>query len=268
MTFKIIDCFIFYNELDLLTYRLNILNNVVDFFVIVESTHTHSGKEKKLFYNENKNLFTDFNHKIIHIIVDDFPYKYPNINFENKEQWINEQFQRNAISRGLESIHMSDDDLILISDLDEIPDPNTLQNIKAENNKVNAGSFEMDLYYYNLNTKFKIKWELSKIISYKTYKGMNIPCTKIRETFFPTIQNGGWHLSYFGDSNFIQNKIMNFGHQELNLDKFTDIAKIEERVKEYRDVFDVGSSHIDRIDIDKNSYLPPEYNKYLIKYYK
>ena len=78
---KIIDCFTFYNELDMLTYRLNILNDIVDYFVLVEATHTHVGKEKPLFYKENKHLFEKFNHKIIHIVVDDFPNKYPNINY-------------------------------------------------------------------------------------------------------------------------------------------------------------------------------------------
>ena len=77
---KIIDSFIFYNELDLLNYRLSILNDFVDYFILVESTHTFTGYPKKLFYNENKKLFDKFNQKIIHIIVDDFPYKYPNIN--------------------------------------------------------------------------------------------------------------------------------------------------------------------------------------------
>ena len=99
MSIKIIDCFIFYNELDLLEYRLNILNDVVDYFVIVESTHTFVGKEKVLFFNENKHLFEKFNEKIIHIIVDDFPYKYPNINIHNNEQWKNEKFQRRLESK-------------------------------------------------------------------------------------------------------------------------------------------------------------------------
>ena len=101
---KIVDCFTFYNELDLLTYRLNILNDTVDYFVLVESTHSFVGKEKPLFYQENKHLFEKFNHKIIHIIVDDFPHKYPNIDFEKKEQWINERFQRDCISRGIDKL--------------------------------------------------------------------------------------------------------------------------------------------------------------------
>lgn len=79
---KIIDCFIFYNELDLLTYRFNLLNNIVDYFIIVESTHTFVGKEKKLFFNDNKQLFENFTNKIIHIIVDDLPYKYHKVNHQ------------------------------------------------------------------------------------------------------------------------------------------------------------------------------------------
>ena len=112
---KIIDCFIFYNELDLLTYRLNLLNNIVDYFIIVESTHTFVGKEKSLFFNENKHLFEKFTNKIIHIIVDDFPHKYPNVNISNNDVWNNEIFQRNAISRGINSIeNLTESDLIII----------------------------------------------------------------------------------------------------------------------------------------------------------
>jgi beta-1,4-mannosyl-glycoprotein beta-1,4-N-acetylglucosaminyltransferase len=65
MSIKIIDCFTFYNELDLLTYRLNVLNDVVDYFIIVESTHTFTGREKQLFFNENKQLFSEFNKKAL-----------------------------------------------------------------------------------------------------------------------------------------------------------------------------------------------------------
>ena len=127
---KIIDCFIFYNELDLLTYRFNVLNNIVDYFIIVESTHTFIGKEKKLFFNENSHLFENFRNKIIHIVVDDFPYKFPNIDTSRSEQWVNESFQRDCISRGLNKLSLQNDDVITITDLDEIPDPCTLNKIK------------------------------------------------------------------------------------------------------------------------------------------
>lgn len=265
---KIIDCFIFYNELDLLTYRLNILNDIVDYFVIVESKHTFIGKEKQLYFNENKHLFDSFKDKIIHIIVEDFPYKYPNINFSNREQWQNEYCQRNAISRGLHYINnLNDNDLIIIADLDEFPDPCTLRNIKKGDITVDVNTFEMDFYYYNLNTRFDAKWLSCKIISYKKYKEFNITCSDIRNMGYSVIKNGGWHLSYFGDSNFIKNKINNFSHQEFNNDNFTDLSKIEERVKKCSDLYD-REYHPQKIQIADNTYLPPGYETYLKNYFQ
>ena len=265
MSLKIIDCFIFYNELELLTYRLNILNNVVDYFVIVESTHTFIGKEKKLFFNDNKILFDTFKEKIIHIIVDDFPHKYPHINLNENQQWMNEYFQRNSISRGLDKIHILDTDLLIISDLDEIPDPRTLVDIRQGNIVVIINSLEMDLYYYNLNTKLDMKWYHCKIISYEKYKEITLLCNEIRMLSCPVIQNGGWHLSYFGDSTFIANKISNFSHQEYNSEQFTDLLKIEERVHTSRDVYD-RIIPIECVKISENKYLPIEYNKYLLNF--
>ena len=270
---KIIDCFIFYCELELLTYRLNILNNVVDYFIIVESTHTFTGNEKKLFYNENKNLFEKFKDKIIHIIVDDFPYKYPNINFNNRHQWVNEAFQRNCIAKGINHLtdnyltdnYLRDNDLIIITDIDEIPDPNTLSNIKNSNIIVDINKLEMDFYYYNLYTKLNGYWHFPKIISYKKYKELNCTCDDIRSINCEIIKNGGWHLSYFGDSNFIKNKINSFSHQELNTIEFTNLEKIDERIKEGRDIFERGN--IGRIELSNNTYLPLEYNTFLKSFF-
>ena len=203
------------------------MNNVVDFFIIVEATHTFTGKEKPLFFNENKHLFENFDKKIIHVIVDDIPNKN---NPQGKEEvWSNERFQRNAISRGINCVKdlsdLSDHDFIIISDVDEIPDPNTLDVIRKRDNRIeDIYSLEMDFYYYNLNTKLQEKLYFSKIIPYKKYKDLNKPCEKLRHTSCITIPNGGWHLSYFGDKYFIQNKIMNFSHQELNHDKFTSLS--------------------------------------------
>jgi beta-1,4-mannosyl-glycoprotein beta-1,4-N-acetylglucosaminyltransferase len=265
---KIVDCFIFYNELDLLTYRLNLLNDVVDYFIIVESTHTFVGKEKNLFYNENIHLFENFNKKIIHVIVDDFPYKYPNIDISKSNAWTNEFFQRDAISRGINRIdNLSNSDLIIISDLDEIPDPRTLDKIKKDNTKIDISSLEMDFYYYNLNTKFVNKWNPCKIISYEVYNIIKKSCTEIRSNNnCPKILNGGWHLSYFGDIYFIQNKIQNFSHQELNVPLYTELKQIECRVKNFSDLYD-RNEHIKKINIKENEYLPKDYEKYLGKYY-
>ena len=271
---KIIDGFIFYNELDLLTYRVNLLNEVVDYFIIVESTHTFTGKEKQLFYNENKILFEKFHEKIIHVIVDDFPYKYPNINMWNNDVWKNEYFQRNAISRGINRINdISDSDVIIITDLDEIPDPNTLDKIKKGDIKITINTLTMDFYYYNLNAKYDSDWTYPKILLYEKYKEIiagNRDCHNIRYDYThlekcPIILKGGWHLSYFGDKYFIQNKIFNFSHQELNLPEYTELSKIEERIQNSQYIF--GNNTLDKIKIEDNNYLPMFYDIYLTKYY-
>lgn len=267
MSIKILDCFIFYNELDLLNYRFNILNDIIDYFIIVESTHTFIGKEKKLFFNDNKHLFEKFNKKIIHIIVDDFPFKCSDNMLNNSEVWANEFYQRNAIKRYLDyTDNLNLNDIIIISDLDEIPDPNTLYNIKNENIIIDINILEMDFYYYNLNTKIIQSWNLCKILSYKKYKELNISCSDIRILNCSTILNGGWHLSYFGNADFIKNKIQNFSHQEFNNSNFIDLSKIEERVQNFSDLFD-RQIQIKKINIKDNNYLPIKYDTYLTKFY-
>lgn len=269
---KVIDCFLFYNEIDLLNYRLHLLNEVVDYFVIVESTHTFVGKDKPLFFQENKHLFETFMNKIVHIIVDDFPYKQGIINnIGHQDVWKNEFFQRNAISRGIDKLNteqvLMEKDILVIADLDEIPDPNTLRKIKTREMKVDFHGLEMDLYYYTLNNRMNEKWYKTKLISYKTYQALGKSCEEIRGTSCQHIAHGGWHLSYFGDKYFIQNKIANFSHQELNKSEFTDLDKIEERKRNNKDLYD-RNINITKIQVQQNTYLPPEYEHYLNKYYE
>ena len=95
---KIIDGFTFYNELDMLYYRLSVLDDVVDYFIIVEATKTHAGKDKPLFFEDNKHLYEKFMHKIIHIVDEELIVPDTTKN----EQWYNEIHQRDEIKKGLE----------------------------------------------------------------------------------------------------------------------------------------------------------------------
>jgi beta-1,4-mannosyl-glycoprotein beta-1,4-N-acetylglucosaminyltransferase len=264
---KLIDCFTFYNEIDLLNYRLNILDEVVDYFVIVEGTHTYVGKEKEMYFEKNKeNLFKKFTNKIIHIIVDDFPYKYPNINTSIGQQWENEIYQRNRINDGIQQLKLDDKDIIMITDVDEIPNIDILHKIKNNEIMVNINTLEMDLYYYNLNWKQKL-WSSARILQYKEYKLSNLQCNNIRMNNYPVIKNGGWHLSYFGDSEFIKNKIENFSHQELNIPNFTNINKINDRITSFTDMFDRNEyNNSTSISVKDNNNLPPYYDIYLTKF--
>lgn len=255
---KIVDCFTFYNELNLLEYRLSILYDIVDYFIIVEANQTHVGVPKPLFFEINKGKFLKFQDKIIHIVVD-LPYS-KELNVEKNEQWLNEKFQRNCISNGMNKLNMLDDDIVIISDLDEIPDPNTLQLIKEKKIQITLNALNQDLYYYNLNCKVQTLWTHAKILKYSIYKTYNA-CDDIRFANAGIIENGGWHLSYFGDSEFISNKIKNFAHQEYNNDAYTNIQKIQEKLNKGEGIY----SHVNiiHIPISINNYLPPKYNTYL-----
>ena len=269
---KIIDCFTFYNEIDMLTYRLNVLNDIVDYFILVEAKQTFVGKPKPLFFDENKDLFNKFSEKIIHIIVD-LPFDSNNININNRDQWKNEHFQRNCISQGLDKIKdtLNDNDSIIISDVDEIPDSKTLFKIKNGNIKNDISILEQDFYYYNLNSKRNEYWYHSKIITYKKYTELNISCNDIRFLQGTIVKNGGWHLSYFGSASFIQNKLKNFSHQEFNSNTFTDIDQIEEKINKQIDLFNRDKNNANsmtNISIDDNTYLPPLYQTYLRAFYK
>ena len=113
----------------------------------------------------------------------------------------------------MSKLSLSPEDIFTITDLDEIPDPQTLARIKSGEIRVTANMLEMDFYYYNLNSKIANKWYFPKILSYGVFKQNGLPCEGYRFMNCPVIQKGGWHLSYFGDKHFIKNKIVNFAHQ-------------------------------------------------------
>jgi len=115
---RVFDCFTFFNEMDVLEIRLSELDALVDYFVIVEATHTQTGKPKPLYYADNRKRYDRFAHKIIHVVVEDLPLDDPS-------HWPREAHQRDAIMRGLGEA--GPDDRIIISDCDEIPKPDVLR---------------------------------------------------------------------------------------------------------------------------------------------
>lgn len=117
---KIYDCFTFFNELDLLEIRLETLYNVVDKFVIVEIDKTHRGEPKECFFANNRSRFEKYLNKIIYVCPSDVP------SYRGEGDWTIENYQREAIRLGL--TECDENDIILISDLDEIPNPSLFTN--------------------------------------------------------------------------------------------------------------------------------------------
>ena len=106
------------------------------------------------------------------------------------------------------------------------------------------------------------------IILYRKYRELSISCQDIRHYYYDTstiISNCGWHLSYFGDEYYIKNKIENFSHQELNLEHFTDVEKIKQRVSNFTDLYD-REQPILKIPVNENPRLPIDYQLYLQKF--
>jgi beta-1,4-mannosyl-glycoprotein beta-1,4-N-acetylglucosaminyltransferase len=271
---KIVDCFQFYNEIDLLKYRINLLKDVVDYVVIVESTHTYVGNEKRLYFDEFKKEFPSYNNtKIVHIIIDDFPHKVPDIQLSpdyTGHQWVNERFQRNCIYRGLDQISdLENDDVIVVTDLDEIPDPRTLRRIKNGEIEVTINHMEMTMYYYNLNTFHRNYWTQCFLCEYGLIQ--NQPYTlsdiRLRNMNRPNIKNGGWHLSYFGDIPFIQNKLQQFAHVEFSGDEYTNENFIKNKIANAVSLFDTSNeSGIIKQSIKDDPYPPLYYKTFLSKY--
>jgi beta-1,4-mannosyl-glycoprotein beta-1,4-N-acetylglucosaminyltransferase len=223
---KIYDCFTYFNEFELLELRLNVLKDVVDYFVLVEANKTHKNDNKDFNFEKNKEMFKEYLDKIIYIKVEDMP------SFDSNNEWELENYQRNCIIRGLENTHP--EDIIFISDIDEIPDPNVIkvlhQNISSANFCINfltrdklrknikqilkfpdilfkspGGmslldktplALEQTLLYYFVNCKSKGKWNGSVITK---AKNLSTP-QKLRDkrNQYPRIRNGGWHFSYLG----------------------------------------------------------------------
>lgn len=270
---KIIDCFPFFNEIDLLYYRMSILYKYVDYFVICESTLTFSGIEKPSFFMENVEKFAPFYDKIIHVIDTKLvPKRF--LMPGSGAEWHNDQHQRNYINAGIIQVpNIEDSDILMISDLDEIPDPALYKRIRRGEVIVDTiKKLRMDMYVYNLSTRQNNSWGEAKILPYSEYKTRfnSSPqnCRMCQDNVYVVDEVIGWHLTFFGDENQIRNKIISYAHQEKNTTNFTDVSKIKNRIKNRIDVFDRPEHDqlLTHVPISDNKYLPKKYEKYLAKF--
>jgi beta-1,4-mannosyl-glycoprotein beta-1,4-N-acetylglucosaminyltransferase len=245
----------------MLKYRLETLGPYVDWFILVESTYTHNGEPKPLYFSDNKSQFAAFLNKIIHIVIDDFPHK---TKVSDGRQWENEVFQREqGIVRGLQCIpNLNINDYVVCSDLDEIINPDTIQSIRAGQIVGDRYTLEMDMYYYNL-TNYLGKWHACCVMNVQTA----LDSGSGRWSGAEIIPNAGWHLSYFGSSEFIRNKLMHFVHQEYNNDAYTNTANITDAIINGRDLFNRENIEIKKIKICDNDRLPPRMDL-LTKYWE
>ena len=248
---KIYDCFMYYDEDLVADLRFNILNKYITEFIVVESKFTHSGEKRELLFDINK--YSKFKNKINYIVLENEPENLETINDKdsidkkNSKYIMNalkrENFQRNAISRGLKKVNP--DDLILISDVDEIPD---LSNLNLENINDEIILFKQNFYYYKFNLMLEdLPWLGTKACKHKMLKSpqwlrnikdkkypfwrLDILFSDKKYSNIKFVENGGWHFSNMKTPAEIEKKMRTYlHHREYDINPLG-----EEKIKQIID---------------------------------
>ncbi|GAB4124603.1 MAG: benzoate transporter [Raineya sp.] len=275
------DCFAFFNELDLLRLRLHELSEVVDKFVLVEATRTFQKKPKPLYFQENKHLFKQFEHKIIHIVVDKYPTFWTK--FRIPTAWDYDNHQKEQILQGLKDC--KPDDVVIVSDLDEIPDA---QKVRKYAHQQGIKVFRQYQSYYFLNNvcrsihDFDGKalaqinqdgygfWQGSVMLFFKdiqTIKQTRLYRDNSENERIKIIHEGGWHFSYMGGIERIIEKVESWTHPEYNTEENKNPERIKKIIREGKSLFYPDEKY-ELVDIN-NTLLPfPKYLKENIASFK
>ena len=231
---KIYDCFNFFNELDILELRLNILYDTVDFFIIVESNLTHSGQNKPFYFEQNKDRFSKFLDKIISYKIYDNPSDFVNLpNTEDIElqkiygfmkttkrfnpyfqgDYGRDYFQKESVRRPL--VNCEENDIIIISDADEIPDPKLLKQLDKLDLNNTIYSLNQTMYYFYLNVLKENEWCGSKMGLYKNMKKYSFNEIRGDSSLSSIIHKAGWHFSFMGGEEMVKNKMLSYSARDM-----------------------------------------------------
>jgi len=257
---RIFDCFMYFDEEIILDVRFNTLNKFVDYFVIAESKFTHSGKKRNLNFNINK--FEKFKDKIIYLIYDEEPQGIEIINENDhkndkaRKTIMNavkrENGQRNYLQKGLNNAE--NDDMILVSDVDEIPD---LINLDFANFKNKIIQFKQEMFYYKFNLVLpKLLWTGTKgcrkknLISPQWLRNIKdrkysilrpdvyFSKKKYSDIFF--VENGGWHFTNIKTPKDIKYKLSSYLHHIEYDEKPLDVNEIENIINKKTAIYDLN----------------------------
>jgi beta-1,4-mannosyl-glycoprotein beta-1,4-N-acetylglucosaminyltransferase len=214
---KVYDCFLFYNELELLDIRLHEMAPYVDHFVIVEAKETFRGRKKPLYFAENAHRFKPFEDKIIHVVIEDLQ--------QTDDPWDREHYQREQIMRGLKGCHAKD--IILISDVDEIVKGSRIPELVGQisSGRVQALVCEQKMYFGFLN-RYQSLWtgtvcmpyqKLREISILKARRLRNQKASKLRKARIERmlkVEDAGWHFTSMGGQEKWELKMQSYSHSE------------------------------------------------------
>ena len=255
---KIYDCFMFSDETMMLDLRIRALNKYVNKFVITEAKYLHNGDPKKLSFNIND--FKEFRNKIEYIVIKEQPPQIIPINNDDDKKEkdrkkitnsiMRDNFQRENLSRGLKNLN--DEDIVIISDLDEIPNLENL-NFNEINNEILI--FKQKMFYYKLNLYYEnFIWFGSKAVKKRYFyspqwlrniKNKKYPFWRIDNYFskkkynnIKFIENGGWHFTCIKKPKDIHKKLLTFAHHQDYENSKVSLEELEKKIKERKVLYD------------------------------
>lgn len=235
----IIDSFLFFNELEMLEFRLKLLYDHVDKFIIVESHLTHSGKGKPLNFFEHRNEFAWARDKIIYHPMNpdieglDLDYK-PQGYEPDAPQWKIENQQRSSIINACKDF--PDDTILMVSDCDEIPSREVVEFRKA--NALNHPmSCQQQVSVFTLGTICPIDWRGTTIATLGYARENGTQYMRDMRNRFSVMEKAGWHLTYFGGAAKVKYKIESFAHQEENRPEFLGMDNIRNTIASGGDLY-------------------------------
>lgn len=263
---RIYDCFMFYNEFDLLEIRLKELYDHVDLFVIVESNLSHTNNSKSFRFEQHKERYLPWIDKIQYI---------KHISNASSNPWTNETAQRLAISQGIQDAH--ENDIVIISDLDEIVRHNVVQELRQDFTNTIYG-FNMPLFNFKFNfmrvdpgphdvwamaarAGWIKRFSPQELRNLKHNLFNTVPdCYLLNHKEIRVFAHGGWHFGYLGDNKWLLEKANNNCHQEDINEEFLQQLDVEKSIQEKKCWNRAWPYRYEIVDLD--SYFPTSCRDY------
>lgn len=279
----IFDVFTMNNELDLLELRLEMLDPYVDKFVIIECVSTFSRKPKPLHFEENMTRYEKYLHKIHHHVTifppesyEDLQQRIQNPQTEDLEKqicvqaltstnvppgelhWLNEFYQKEYIRKALLDAGATDQDVIMVGDLDEIWNPEYDYNFIDD---VSIYKLKQIVYSGYMNVRSNEEWAGTLVTRYKNIKNSCLNHLRTAsKTNYVYIDNAGWHFTFMGGPEQIKHKIQSYGHQEFNNESV--MSNVENLLKNNQDVLGRNNFRFWQDELDLPSYIKENRDKY------
>lgn len=291
---KVIDAFLFFQELDLLDIRLAYLDPYVDKFVIVEACQTFSGNPKELVFEKNAQRFANYLHKIEYEKVRDFHSTYESLRSHLKKSdtpskqkilsflenhthypktelhWVLDAYHRECIHLALDRIADSDD-IVIISDLDEIPcvglfKSANLSAIRERPRVCRQREFRYFLNYYKDADWLGTIAGRHQVIGRQSLNLLRIDSKEARTIVHPApIADCGYHFTSCGSIEMIREKIKSWGHQEFNNNVV--INGIEKNIRSGQDIFQRETgTNLKRVDVTDSEYFDSAISNQIVRF--